>query len=95
MSKRRSANNKHGVSTSTPEATGWGYAANTGFSDAASIGISSDRFSAHSQMRVRHVVEEMELRIRDLARHFTVAEFISIRAKVEDAFDTVLFGRLS
>jgi hypothetical protein len=48
--------------------------------------------SAHSRLRVRHAAEDFELQIRALARRFTVREFVELRAKVEDIFDSILLA---
>jgi hypothetical protein len=48
--------------------------------------------ATRSQMRVRHASEDLGLQIRVLARSFTVREFIDLRAKIEDVFDSVLLA---
>lgn len=59
-----------------------------------SVPLHENDSSAHSHMRVRHAAEDIELQIRSLAKRFTVREFIELRAKVEDVFDSVLLGGL-
>lgn len=48
--------------------------------------------ATRSQMRVRHASEDLGLQIKDLARRLTVQEFIELRAKIEDVFDSVLLA---
>jgi hypothetical protein len=43
-------------------------------------------------MKVRHAAERLDYEIRSLAKTFTVQEFLSLRAKVEDSFDRLLLG---
>lgn len=92
MSKKRFSSKGHSKSMSHGESTGTSFTTNYGHSGTTTLSKSSDDHSAQSSMRVRHAAERLDLEVRTLAKTFTVQEFLSLRAKVEDSFDSVLLS---
>ena len=90
MSKKRFSSNKRSESMFHGESTGTSFSTNYGHSDTTTWTSSDD--SAQSSLKVRHAAERLDLEFRTMAKSFTVQEFLSLRAKVEDSFDSVLLS---
>lgn len=92
MAKKRFSPNSHNESMFRGESSRTSFTTSHGHSGTTSLWMSSDDHMAQSSMRVRHAAERLDLEVRNLAKILTVQEFLSLRAKVEDSFDSVLLS---
>jgi hypothetical protein len=92
----------HGESDTNGESEGYGRSYMTGMSPSKSISLGTPiesfslwpSYKTSASTRVHHAAEALEKEIRDLARRMPVADFVKVRIRVEDLFDSILLSGL-
>ena len=86
------SNYGHGESSGHGETETW--SDSTGITHSKSVSMGTSIESASSSLNMRHVTEDLERRVRLLAKHLPVAEFVRVRIRLEDLFDSILLAGL-
>jgi hypothetical protein len=99
------SNYSKGEGSAYGESEGWSDCRSTGINRTKSISVgtpiesvsfwtSSNDATAQPNSRVQHATEALEKEIRTLAKSLPVADFVKVRIRVEDLFDSILLAGL-